>query len=136
MGDHVIEPRGSFSLAAARDFAGGFAAGIGGGGAIGTSLVMAFPVEPRPATGAAWAGSAIVELRQAERNGVVRAHIASDGDEAAALAQAARCVSLDHDGSGWPDVGRRDPVIGGLQATFEDLRPVCFYSAYEAATSF
>jgi DNA-3-methyladenine glycosylase II len=53
-----------------------------------------------------------------------------------ALAQGARCVSLDHDGSGWSEVGRRDPVIGDLQARYEDLRPVCFYSAYEAAASF
>jgi DNA-3-methyladenine glycosylase II len=97
---------------------------------------MAFPVEPRMAAGGAWAHSAIVELSQAERNGTVRARIASDGDEAAALVQAARCMSLDHDGTGWPEVGRRDPVMGDLQARYEDLRPVCFYSAYEAATSF
>jgi DNA-3-methyladenine glycosylase II len=135
MADHVIEPRGPFSLAAARDFAGGFAAGIGGGAATGTSLVMAFPIEPRPATGE-WAKSAVVELSQAERNGPVVARIATDGDEAAALAQAVRCVSLDHDGTDWPEVGRRDPVIGEFQATYDDLRPVCFYSAYEAATSF
>lgn len=135
MADHLIEPRGPFSLAAARDFAGGFAAGIGGGAATGTSIVMAFPIEPRPATGE-WAKSAVVELTQVERNGSVTARVATDGDPAAALAQAQRCVSLDHDGSGWPDVGKRDPVIGDLQATYEDLRPVCFYSAYEAATSF
>lgn len=135
MADHVIEPLGPFSLAAARDFAGGFAAGIGGGADTGTSLVMAFPIEPRPATGE-WTTSAVVELSQAERNGPVKARIATDGDEAAALNQAVRCLSLDHDGSGWPEVGRRDPVMGELQATYEDLRPVCFYSAYEAATSF
>ena len=34
--DFTIEPRGPFSLAAAQDFAGGFAAGIGGGSATGT----------------------------------------------------------------------------------------------------
>src|SRR5439155_20879881 len=50
--------------------------------------------------------------------------------------QVARCLSLDHDGSGWPGVGDRDPVIGRLQASHSYLRPVCFYSAYEAATSF
>jgi DNA-3-methyladenine glycosylase II len=135
MADHVIEPRGPFSLAAARDFAGGFAAGSGGGAATGTSLVMAFPIEPRPATGE-WAKSAVVELSQAERNGPVVARIATDGDEAAALVQAVRCVSLGHDGTDWPEVGRRDPVMGEFQATYDDLRPVCFYSAYEAATSF
>jgi DNA-3-methyladenine glycosylase II len=132
--DHVIQPRGPFSLAAARDFAGGFPAGIGGGAATGTSLVMAFPVEPRPASGE-WAKSAVVKLSQDERNGPVVARIATDGDEAVALAQAAQCISLDHDGGGWPEVGRRDPVIGQLQARYGDLRPVCFYSAYEAATS-
>jgi DNA-3-methyladenine glycosylase II len=136
MAEHVIRPEGPFSLAAARDFAGGFAAGIGGGTATGTSLVMAFPVEPRSATGNPWGQSAIVELRQTERNGPVQARVATGGDQAAALSQAERSVSLDHDGRGWPEVGRRDPVIGELQATYEDLRPVCFYSAYEAATSF
>src|SRR4026208_1331872 len=47
--------------------------------------------------------------------------------------QVARTLSLDHDGTGWDDVGRRDPVIGRLQAEFDHLRPVCFYSPYEAA---
>ena len=41
-----------------------------------------------------------------------------------------------HDGRGWPEIGRRDAVIGALQDRYEHLRPVCFYSAYEAATSF
>jgi len=52
------------------------------------------------------------------------------------VGQAARSLSLDHDGTGWPDVGERDPVIGRLQRDHDLLRPVCFYSAYEAATSF
>ena len=50
--------------------------------------------------------------------------------------QAARSLSLDHDGSGWEAIGERDPVLGALQARYDWLRPVCFYSAYEAATSF
>jgi DNA-3-methyladenine glycosylase II len=45
-------------------------------------------------------------------------------------------LSLDHDGAGWPAVGERDPVIARLQAQYNYLRPVCFYSSYEAATSF
>jgi DNA-3-methyladenine glycosylase II len=136
MGEHAIAPLGPFSLTAARDFAGGFPAGIGGGGATGTSLVMAFPLEPSPGGDGPWRHSAIVELRQASSDGPVEARIDTDGDEAAALVQAARSVSLDHDGRGWPEVGRRDPVIGRLQAELASLRPVCFYSAYEAATSF
>ena len=137
-----IEPRGPFSLRAARDFAGGFPAGIGGGAATSTSLVMAFPVEPRRGAmiaggaGPGWGVNAVVRLEQDADDGVVRATIATAGEPAAALAQALRAVSLDHDGSGWPAVGTRDPVIGRLQAEHHQLRSVCFYSAYEAATSF
>ena len=50
--------------------------------------------------------------------------------------QAARSLSVDQDGTDWPAVGQRDPVIGRLQQAHNYLRPVCFYSAYEAATSF
>lgn len=50
--------------------------------------------------------------------------------------QAARSLSLDHDGSGWAEAGRRDAVLGALQDRYDGLRPVCFHSAYEAATSF
>jgi DNA-3-methyladenine glycosylase II len=127
--DFTIEPQGPFSLAAARDFAGGFAAGIGGGATTGTSLILAFPVE-------GWRDSAVVELRQDEDGGPVSGRILGTKDATTAQRQAARSVSLDHDGSGWPEVGQRDPVIGGLQATYRSLRPVCFYSAYEAVTSF
>jgi len=143
----TIAPRGPFSLAAAQDFAGGFPAGIGGGLASATNLVLAFPLEPRRTTGGSagsspiadalpWRWSAIVELRQAADDAPVEARISSDGDRDAALDQALRSVSLDHDGTGWPAVGERDPVIGQLQHEHRFLRPVCFYSAYEAATSF
>ncbi len=48
-------------------------------------------------------------------------------------AQVARILSLDVDGSNFPAVGARDPVIGSLQARYPGLRPVLFYSPYEAA---
>ena len=129
LAEFEIRPAGPFSLAAAQDFAGGFAAGIGGGSATGTALILAFPVE-------GWRDSALVELRQDADDGPVSGRVIGTADPATAQRQAARCVSLDHDGSGWPEVGRRDPVIGGLQASYRALRPVCFYSAYEAVTSF
>jgi DNA-3-methyladenine glycosylase II len=47
--------------------------------------------------------------------------------------QVARILSLDVDGGGFPAVGRRDPVVGRLQERYPGLRPVCFYSPYEAA---
>jgi DNA-3-methyladenine glycosylase II len=54
-------------------------------------------------------------------------------DVAAVREQVARIVSLDHDGSGWPAVGQRDPLIGRLQARYPGFRPVLHYSPYEAA---
>ncbi|HEY7606981.1 MAG TPA: DNA-3-methyladenine glycosylase 2 family protein, partial [Actinomycetes bacterium] len=47
--------------------------------------------------------------------------------------QVERMLSLDVDGSGFPQVGRRDPVVGGLQERWPGLRPVGFFSPYEAA---
>jgi len=124
-----IAPLGPFSLAAAREFAGGFPAGIGGGGVGANSITLAFPVEGLDE-------SAAIELWQ-DADGVVRGRSDVEGDVlAAATHQGARSLSLDHDGSGWPAVGERDPVVGRLQREHAFLRPVCFYSAYEAVTSF
>lgn len=123
-----IEPRGPFSLEAARTFAGGFAAGIGGGNTTGVRITMAFPLE-------GWQESVAVDVRQLP-SGIVEVRFDGSDDLDAIRRQVARCLSLDHDGTGWPAVGERDPVIGRLQADHAHLRPVCFYSAYEAATSF
>src|SRR5260221_1217951 len=129
MAELEIVPLGPFSLAAARDFAGGFPAGIGGGGVGEGSITLAFPVEGTDA-------SAAIELWQ-DPDGTVRGR--SDAPDAflqPALHQAARSLSLDHDGTGWPIVGERDPIVGRLQRAHDFLRPVCFYSAYEAVTSY
>jgi len=124
-----LVPQGPFSLAAARDFASGFPAGIGGGGLGAGSIKLAFPVE-------GFDESAALELWQ-DSDDVVRGRADVDGDLlAAAVRQAARSLSLDHDGTGWPAVGERDDVVGRLQREHDYLRPVCFYSAYEAVTSF
>ena len=47
--------------------------------------------------------------------------------------QVSRVLSLDLDGTVFTEIGRRDPVIGRLQAAAPGLRPPQFYSAYEAA---
>jgi DNA-3-methyladenine glycosylase II len=56
-----------------------------------------------------------------------------EADPEAVREQVARILSLDVDGTGFPDVGRRDPVVGRLQARWPGLRPVGFFSPYEAA---
>jgi DNA-3-methyladenine glycosylase II len=127
MSAFTIQPVGPFSLAAAADFADGFAAGIGAHGTS-TGILMTFPVE-------GWTGSAAVDVWQTA-DGMVHGEIAGDADADQVRRQVARSLSLDHDGAGWAAIGERDPVIGDLQARYDWLRPVCFYSAYEAATSF
>ena len=129
MAEFEIRPRGPFSLAAAQDFAGGFPAGIGGGSVGEQSIAMAFPIEGTDA-------SAAVDIRQREDGVLVGRTDAPPALLDAVRRQAARSLSLDHDGTDWPAVGQRDPVIGKLQQAHQFLRPVCFYSAYEAATSF
>jgi DNA-3-methyladenine glycosylase II len=42
-------------------------------------------------------------------------------------------LSLDVDGSAFPSLGQRDPVVGELQHRYPGLRPVGFWSPYEAA---
>jgi DNA-3-methyladenine glycosylase II len=62
-----------------------------------------------------------------------RVTVEGDGDLDAAAAQAGRFLALDVDATEWPGVGRRDPVIGAVQAQLAGLRPCGFHSPYEAA---
>jgi DNA-3-methyladenine glycosylase II len=93
------------------------------------AIVMSFPIEGADS-------SAAVELTQRPDGALVGQTDAPASQLDAIVRQASRSLSVDHDGTGWPAVGKRDPVIGRLQEEFRFLRPVCFYSAYEAATSF
>lgn len=88
-------------------------------------IVMAFPVED-------WTHSAAVVLRQ--RGNTVEGQVQGGGR--AAWKQALAVLSLDEDGSGYPAVGDRDPVLGALQRESDYLRPVLFHSPYEAACAF
>jgi DNA-3-methyladenine glycosylase II len=127
MTEFTIEPRGTFSLAASQQFLGGFTPAGGTFADDATRLTMAFPVD-------GWAGSAAATVWQDGRQ--IRGEVIVSSPDVSietVRAQVARTLSLDHDGTGWEEVGRRDPVIGRLQAEFDNLRPVCFYSPYEAA---
>ena len=123
-----IEPQGPFSLAAAQRFLGGFTPAGGTFADQGERLAMAFPVD-------GWTTSAGVVVWQdgAMVRGEAVGPTGSSVDPRVVAAQVARTFSLDHDGRGWAEVGLRDPVIGRLQAEFDNLRPVCFFSPYEAA---
>jgi DNA-3-methyladenine glycosylase II len=118
-----LVPRGPFSLAASAAFLEGFSpaahrrAGEG-------HLHLAFVPDGEEA-------AAGVCLRQPD--GVVVGEVFGEADPDATREQVARILSLDVDGAGFPEVGRRDPVVGGLQARWPGLRPVGFFSPYEAA---
>jgi DNA-3-methyladenine glycosylase II len=78
-------------------------------------------------------GLAGVTLSQ-DGDGVVRGSLVGDDvDGDVVRAQVARILSLDHDGTGFAAAGRRDPVLGRLQAEHPGQRPVLFHSPYEAA---
>lgn len=74
-----------------------------------------------------------VETTVTQRGGSARIAVTGSGDLDAAAAQVARFLSVDIDGRGWSDVGRRDPVIGAAQERLPGFRPCGFHSPYEAA---
>jgi DNA-3-methyladenine glycosylase II len=79
-----------------------------------------------------YAGHAGVHARQ-RSDGVVSLTISDTQQVDVAADQAARVLSIDVDALDWDDLGRRDALIGELQAARPGLRPPLFYSAYEAA---
>jgi DNA-3-methyladenine glycosylase II len=115
-------PKGPFDL---ENEAGRF----GGWPRLDDAVVMAFPVE-------GWTSSAAVVMRQEGARITGEVHGAPEADAERAWQQALACISLDIDGSGFGEIGRRDPVMGRLQAEYRYLRPVLFHSPYEAACGF
>lgn len=126
MAEHVaeFEVLGPWSLETSRDFWEGFAPVALAAQLAGPGLRTVFCAEHD------WR-RAEVEVTQAGD----RAHmvVTGDGDLEAAAAQACRFLALDVDARGWPEVGRRDPVIADAQARLPGLRPCGFHSPYEAA---
>lgn len=124
----TLTARGPFSLAAGTRFLEGFTP-AGHAGAQEGVLDLAFPVE------GSWRTVGVRVRRDGD--GVVGDVVHAGDLDAEALAavsgQVARILSLDVDGSGFAAVGDRDPVVGGLQRRYPGLRPVLFWSPYEAA---
>jgi DNA-3-methyladenine glycosylase II len=118
-----LVPRGPFSLAAGAAFLEEFVPAAHRGAEPG-HLHLAFVPDGEEA-------AAGVCLRQPDA--VVVGEAYGDADPDTVRDQVARILSLDVDGAGFPEVGRRDPVAGGLQDRWPGLRPVGFFSPYEAA---
>jgi len=119
-----FEVLGPWSLATSRRFWEGFTPAALAGQQAGPGLRTAFCAEGD------WR-RAEAEVTQA--GDTARVVLAGDGDLEAAAVQACRFLALDVDGRGWPQVGRRDPVMADAQARLPGLRPCGFHSPYEAA---
>src|SRR5258707_571053 len=124
----TLVPRGPFSLAASIRFLEGFTPAWYPSAPDGV-LELAFPAEGSWRT---------VGVRVSQAGETVTAEVVSPAEPGAGLVaevrpQVERILSLDVDGSGFPAVGERDPVVGQVQRRYPGLRPVGFWSPYEAA---
>ncbi len=123
-----IGPVGPYALASSVRFLEGFAPaayeGIGQDG-----LRFAFVADGLADAEAV----ARVRVRQDQESGTVVGDVFGTADPEIVRRQVARILSLDVDGRGFPGVGSRDPVVAALRRRYPGLRPVCFYSPYEAA---
>jgi DNA-3-methyladenine glycosylase II len=126
MARHVseFEVLGPWSLETSRRFWEGFTPAALAGGPAGRRLRTVFRAESD------WHRAA-AEVTQ--DGSTARVTVAGDGDLDAAAAQVGRFLALDVDARGWPEVGRRDPVIADAQAQLPGFRPCGFHSPYEAA---
>jgi DNA-3-methyladenine glycosylase II len=121
----TLHPRGPFSLTAAATFVEGFP---------GTEAER-----PPRALRYAWAVDGdwrTVQATVRQDDHAVHAELA-DRPAAPLARRAARDLEqmfcLDVDGSGFAALGEDDHVVGALQEQFAGLRPVLFYTPYEAA---
>jgi DNA-3-methyladenine glycosylase II len=133
--DLAIDPDGPFSLAAAAGFVGRFAPLRSTSAGDAAVMRFAFVLDGYQATAAVRVGQDPEPARRGRVHVTVVAGPRRPGsfDAPAALAQVRRILSLDRSGEGYAAIGQRDPVVGGLLEASDYLRPVCFYSAYEAA---
>ena len=119
-----LVPQGPFSLAASAAFLQGFSPAAHRAADADGHLHLAFVPDGEEA-------AAGVCLRQP--GGVVVGEVFGEPDLEVVREQVARILSLDVDGTRFPEVGKRDPVVGELQGRWPGLRPVGFFSPYEAA---
>src|SRR5215210_4317147 len=122
-GRFELRPVGPYSFGASVRFLEGFAPAAYGGDRSG-HLHLAFVAD---------GGEEVAVVCVMEEGGVILGEVSGGAKVGVVRRQVERVLSLDVDGRAFPEVGERDPVVGRLQARYPGLRPVCFYSPYEAA---
>lgn len=78
-------------------------------------------------------GERVAGVLVRQEDDAVTGEVYGDADVEVVKRQVGRILLLDVDARGFLEVAGRDPVVGGLQGRYPGLRPVCFYSPYEAA---
>lgn len=121
----VLEPEGPYDFLASVQFLEGFAP-AGYKPAERPGLRIAFPVD-----GTWEPGGALV--MSAGSGASVRVECFGEASPDTVRDQVRRILSLDVDATGYPEVLERDPVLRVISAQYPGLRPVLFYSSYEAA---
>ncbi len=114
----VIEPLGAYSLEESANFIGAWHEAPAQARATGGHLHLAF------LTDRGWSPVGVC-LTQGD-SGTVHGEVYGSADVGAVERQVRRILSLDVDGRAWPEVGKRDRVVGMLQRTFPGFRPVLF----------
>lgn len=113
----------AFSFAAAAAFAQGFSGTRSGG--TDASLTFAWALDGD------WRTVAVAITAE---DGGLRVETDAGEEAGASIRRDLEAIlCLDVDGSGFAAVGERDPVIGAVQRRWNGLRPVLFYTPYEAA---
>ncbi len=120
-----IQPLGPYSLEESANFVGAWHQAPADGGSGRGHLHLAFLTDD------GWKPVGVC-LTQTD-SGAVSGEVYGAAGAADVERQVARILSLDVDGRDWPEVGRRDPVVVGLQRRFPGFRPVNWSDAYEAA---
>ncbi|WP_291051673.1 hypothetical protein [Herbiconiux sp.] len=127
-GTFTIDPRGPFSLASSIRFLEGFAPAAYEAASSAT-LDFAFSLE------GSWqvVGVSLEQVGTQVRGRLHASRALKRAELSAARTQVERILSLDVDGTAFTAVGERDEVVAGMQQRYPGLRPVCFWSWYEAA---
>jgi DNA-3-methyladenine glycosylase II len=113
------EVLGPWSMATSRQFWEGFTP---------NALTEQAPVDQLCAVFRVEADWSRAQVRVSQHDDTAHIVLSGDGDLDAAVRQVCRCLSLDIDARGWPDVARRDPVIADARQQLPGLRPCGFYS--------
>jgi DNA-3-methyladenine glycosylase II len=119
-----IQPLGDYSLEESANFIGAWHQAPSEGGRVEGHLHLAF------LTDGDWEPVGVCLTQDV--TGTIRGTVYGDADTDSVERQVSRILSLDVDGRGWPEVGKRDPVAARLQHMFGGFRPVNWSNAYEA----